>query len=65
MTEVRVLMKVSGTLPTIGVGWHIKLFGRDPAVDPTTARPIWVSFLYAVPPLTAAWLVFRRRDVAT
>jgi hypothetical protein len=26
---------------------------------------MWVSVLYAVPPLVAAWIVFRRRDVAT
>jgi hypothetical protein len=25
----------------------------------------WVSLLYAVPPLVAAWLVFRRRDVTS
>jgi ABC-2 type transport system permease protein len=26
---------------------------------------VWVSILYAAPPLIAAWIVFRRRDVAT
>jgi ABC-2 type transport system permease protein len=26
---------------------------------------VWVSALYAVPPLVAAWLIFRRRDVAS
>ncbi|HEX3806031.1 MAG TPA: ABC transporter permease [Gaiellaceae bacterium] len=26
---------------------------------------VWVSALYAVPPLVAAWLVFRRRDVVS
>lgn len=26
---------------------------------------VWVSALYAAPPLLAAWVVFRRRDVAT
>jgi hypothetical protein len=26
---------------------------------------VWVSVLYGVPPLLAAWVLFRRRDVAT
>ncbi|MDX6425924.1 MAG: hypothetical protein QOD52_1329, partial [Gaiellaceae bacterium] len=26
---------------------------------------IWVSVVYAVPPLVAAWIVFRRRDVGS
>jgi hypothetical protein len=26
---------------------------------------IWISVLYATPPLTAAWIIFRRRDVTS
>jgi hypothetical protein len=26
---------------------------------------VWVSVLYAAPPLIAAWIVFRRRDVTS
>jgi hypothetical protein len=32
---------------------------------PLIVHTIWVSVLYALPPLVAAWIVFRRRDVAT
>lgn len=34
-------------------GWHL------------IGHAAWLSLLYAVPPLLAAWLVFRRRDVAS
>ena len=40
--------------------WHSRA-----SKDPCATHAVWVSLLYAVPPLVAAWLVFRRRDVAS
>jgi hypothetical protein len=43
--------------------WH------GPFMTPTDwgliGHAVWVSVLYAVPPLVGAWILFRRRDVAT
>src|SRR5438128_5833230 len=61
------LPAIKGARPYILVtqlhAWH------GPFETPTNwsliGHAIWVSILYAAPPLTGAWIVFRRRDVAT
>ena len=61
------LPAIKGARPYILVtqlhAWH------GPFETPTNwaliGHAIWVSVLYAVPPLLAAWAVFRRRDVAS
>jgi ABC-2 type transport system permease protein len=61
------LPAIKGARPYILVtqlhAWH------GPFETPTNwsliGHAIWVSALYAVPPLVAAWIVFRRRDVGS
>ena len=61
------LPAIKGARPYILVtqlhAWH------GPFETPTNwaliGHAIWVSVLYSVPPLLAAWAVFRRRDVAS
>lgn len=43
--------------------WH-DLF-QTPIADDAIVRALWVSAAFAAPPLLAAWIVFRRRDVTT
>jgi ABC-2 type transport system permease protein len=43
--------------------WH-DLF-QTPTAGDAIVRSLWVSALFAIPPLLAAWIVFQRRDVAT
>ena len=61
------LPAIKGVRPYILVtqlhAWH------GPFQTPTNwaliGHALWVSILYAAPPLIAAWLIFRRRDVAS
>ena len=61
------LPAIAGARPYILVtqlhAWH------GPFMTPTDwgliGHAVWVSVLYGVPPLLAAWVLFRRRDVAT
>jgi ABC-2 type transport system permease protein len=67
LTGLAALPAIKGARPYILVtqlhAWH------GPFTTPTDwsliGHAIWVSVLYAVPPLIAAWIVFRRRDVAS
>ena len=43
--------------------WH-DLF-ETPTAGDEIIRSLWVSAAFALPPLIAAWIVFRRRDVTT
>lgn len=43
--------------------WH-DLF-QTPTAGDAILRALWVSALFAFPPLAAAWAIFQRRDVAT
>jgi ABC-2 type transport system permease protein len=60
------LPAIKGARPYILVtqlhAWH-GVF-ETPADWGLIGHAVWVSALYATPPLIAAWLVFRRRDVA-
>jgi ABC-2 type transport system permease protein len=61
------LPAIKGARPYILVtqlhAWHA------PFMTPTDwnliGHAVWVSLLYAVPPLVAAWLIFRHRDVTS
>ena len=65
--EVRGLPAIKGARPYILVmqlhAWH------GPFMTPTDwgliGHAMWVSALYGLPPLVAAWILFRRRHVAT
>jgi hypothetical protein len=67
LTGLAALPAIKGARPYILVtqlhAWH------GPFETPTNwgaiGDAIWMSVLYVAPPLVAAWLVFRRRDVAT
>jgi ABC-2 type transport system permease protein len=67
LTGLAALPAIKGARPYILVtqlhAWH------GPFMTPTgwslIGHAVWVSALYAVPPLVAAWILFRRRDVAT
>jgi ABC-2 type transport system permease protein len=67
LTGLAALPAIKGARPYILVtqlhAWH------GPFETPTNwgmiGHAIWVSALYAAPPLIAAWLIFRHRDVAT
>jgi ABC-2 type transport system permease protein len=67
LTGLAALPAIKGARPYILVtqlhAWH------GPFETPTNWGSIghasWVSILYAAPPLIAAWLVFRNRDVAS
>jgi ABC-2 type transport system permease protein len=67
LTGLAALPAIKGARPYILVtqlhAWHA------PFMTPTDwsliGHAAWVSLLYAVPPLVAAWLVFRRRDVTS
>jgi ABC-2 type transport system permease protein len=67
LTGLAALPAIKGARPYILVtqlhGWH------GPFMTPTDwgliGHALWVSVLYAVPPLVAAWILFRRRDVAS
>jgi ABC-2 type transport system permease protein len=67
LTGLAALPAIKGARPYILVtqlhAWH------GPFETPTNwaliGHGIWVSAVYAVPPLIAAWLVFRRRDVGS
>jgi ABC-2 type transport system permease protein len=67
LTGLAALPAIKGARPYILVtqlhAWH------GPFETPTNwaaiGHAVWISVLYAAPPLVAAWLVFRRRDVAT
>ena len=66
LTGLAALPAIKGARPYILVtqlhAWH------GPFETPTNwgliGHAVWVSALYAAPPLAAAWIVFRRRDVA-
>jgi ABC-2 type transport system permease protein len=67
LTGLAALPAIKGARPYILVtqlhAWH------GPFMTPTDwgliGHAVWVSVLYAVPPLVGAWILFRRRDVAT
>ena len=67
MTGLAALPAIKGARPYILVtqlhAWH------GPFMSPTDwgliGHALWVSVLYAVPPLVIAWILFRRRDVAS
>ena len=67
LTGLAALPAIKGARPYILVtqlhAWH------GPFETPTNWasiwHAIWISILYAAPPLIAAWIVFRRRDVAS
>jgi ABC-2 type transport system permease protein len=67
LTGLAALPAIKGARPYILVtqlhAWH------GPFETPTNwsliGHGIWVSAIYAVPPLIAAWIVFRRRDVGS
>jgi ABC-2 type transport system permease protein len=67
LTGLAALPAIKSVRPYILVtqlhAWH------GPFETPTNwsliGHAIWVSALYAVPPLVAAWIVFRRRDVGS
>jgi ABC-2 type transport system permease protein len=67
LTGLAALPAIKSARPYILVtqlhAWH------GPFETPTNwsliGHGIWVSVLYAVPPLIAAWIVFRRRDVGS
>jgi ABC-2 type transport system permease protein len=67
LTGLAALPAIKGARPYILVtqlhAWH------GPFMTPTgwglIGHAVWVSALYAVPALVAAWIVFRRRDVAS
>jgi len=67
LTGLAALPAIKGARPYILVtqlhGWH-GVF-ETPTNWGLIGHAIWVSVLYAVPPLLAAWILFRRRDVAT
>src|SRR5436309_1536187 len=66
LTGLAALPAIKGARPYILVtqlhAWH------GPFETPTNwgliGHAVWISALYAAPPLAAAWIVFRRRDVA-
>lgn len=61
------LSAIAAARPYLLVGqltaWH-DLF-QTPTAGDAILRSLWVSALFALPPLVAAWLVFTRRDVTT
>jgi ABC-2 type transport system permease protein len=61
------LPAIKGVRPYILVtqlhAWHAPF--ETPTNWGLIGHAIWVCALYAVPPLIAAWIVFRRRDVTT
>jgi ABC-2 type transport system permease protein len=61
------LPAIKGARPYILVtqlhGWHAAF--ETPTNWALIWHAMWVSALYAAPPLVAAWIVFRRRDVAS
>ena len=67
LTGLAALPAIKGARPYILVtqlhAWH------GPFMTPTDwgliGHAVWVSVLYAVPPLVGAWILFGRRDVAT
>jgi ABC-2 type transport system permease protein len=67
LTGLAALPAIKGARPYILVtqlhAWH------GPFETPTNWaliwHAVWISVLYAAPPLIAAWMVFRRRDVVT
>jgi ABC-2 type transport system permease protein len=67
LTGLAALPAIKGARPYVLVtqlhAWH------GPFMTPTDwgliGHAVWVSVLYAVPPLVGAWILFRRRDVAT
>jgi ABC-2 type transport system permease protein len=67
LTGLAALPAIKGARPYILVtqlhAWH------GPFETPTNwsliGHAVWVSVLYAAPPLIAAWIVFSRRDVAS
>jgi ABC-2 type transport system permease protein len=67
LTGLAALPAIKGARPYILVtqlhAWH------GPFMSPTDwgliGHAVWVSALYGVPPLLVAWIVFRRRDVAS
>src|SRR5438552_1502976 len=67
LTGLAALPAIKGARPYILVtqlhAWH------GPFMSPTDwgliGHALWVSVLYAVPPLVTAWILFRRRDVAS
>jgi ABC-2 type transport system permease protein len=67
LTGLAALPAIKSARPYILVtqlhAWH------GPFMTPTDwgliGHAVWVSVLYAVPPLVGAWILFRRRDVAT
>ena len=66
LTGLAALPAIKGARPYILVtqlhAWH-GVF-QTPTGWAMIVHAIWVSLLYAAPPLIAAWLVFGRRDVA-
>jgi ABC-2 type transport system permease protein len=61
------LSAIASARPYLLVGqltaWH-DLF-QTPIAGDAIVRSLWVSALFALPPLVAAWVVFTRRDVTT
>jgi ABC-2 type transport system permease protein len=61
------LSAIASARPYLLVGqltaWH-DLF-QTPVAGDAIVRSLWVSALFALPPLAAAWVAFTRRDVTT
>ena len=61
------LSAIAAARPYLLVGqltaWH-DLF-QTPIAGDAIVRSVWVSAAFALPPLLAAWIVFRRRDITT